>query len=254
MRVVVCRSRKVVAEGPLTGVLWIHGGGYAMGLPEVDVVFADLLCGDGSCVMVLPDYTRSVEAPYPAALMDCHLALSWMAENAEQLGIRRDQLFVGGESAGGGLTAALSLYERDEGGVDVAFQMPLYPMIDDRGITASSRGNDAPVWNSASNGFAWDLYLKGLGDEVSAFAAPARATDLTGLPPTCTYVGTLEPFHDETMDFARRLREAGVPTFTREYEGCYHAFDLVALRSRVAVAAHRFLLETFRFAQENYVS
>lgn len=151
-------------------------------------------------------HTLAAKAPYPAALEDCYLVLKWMKENAQELGINPNQLFVGGDSAGGGLTAAVCLYARDKGEVNIAYQMPLYPMLDDRMITASSQNNDAPVRNTASNEAAWALYLDGI-EEVPIYAAPSRADNLRNLPPACTYVGTIEPFHDETVDLVNRLRE-----------------------------------------------
>ena len=253
LRVLVCRARGKQPEKPVTGLLWIHGGGYAIGLPEQDCGFAALFTRDASCVAVLPDYTRSTEAPYPAALEDCYLTLRWIHENADELGIDRTQLFVGGDSAGGGLTAALCLYARDKGEVPIAFQMPLYPMLDDREITKSSKDNDAPVWNTGSNRAGWELYLKGIPkDEVPCYAAPARATDLNGLPPACTYVGTIEPFYDETVDYFSRLKEAGVDVHLKEFSGCFHAFDTIAPGSKPAKEAKAFLLDTFKYAQEHY--
>ena len=253
LRVLVRRSRKAQPKRAVTGLLWIHGGGYAIGLPEQDCRFSTLFTKDASCVAVLPDYTRSTEAPYPAALEDCYLTLRWMHKNAEDLGMDKTQLFVGGDSAGGGLTAALCLYARDKGEVPIAFQMPLYPMLDDREITKSSKNNDAPVWNTESNRAGWELYLKGIPkDEVPGYAAPARATDLNGLPPACTYVGTIEPFHDETVDYFSRLNAAGIHVHLKEFSGCFHAFDIVAPGSKAAKEARTFLLDTFKYAQEHY--
>ena len=256
MRALVCRSRKAEqADGsPATGLLWIHGGGYASGLPEQEVGFMKMLCSDASCVAVLPDYVRSMEKPYPAALEDCHTALSWMYANASELGIDRSQIFVGGDSAGGGLTAALSLYERDEGHLPIAFQMPLYPMIDDREITESSRDNDAPVWNTRSNSAAWKLYLGHLygTDGVPSHAAASRASDYSDLPPTLTYVGDVEPFRDETLAYVKALEEAGVPVQLRLYKGCYHGFDIMVPRAASSRQARAFLVETFRLAQKTY--
>ncbi|WP_297638937.1 alpha/beta hydrolase fold domain-containing protein, partial [uncultured Clostridium sp.] len=123
----------------VTGVLWLHGGGYSMGVPEQDENLYRELLKEEDCVIIAPEYTLSIEKPYPAALLDSYESLLWMKENAEELGIRENQLMVGGESAGGGLTAALTLYARDKGEVKIAFQMPLYPMIDDRMITESSK-------------------------------------------------------------------------------------------------------------------
>lgn len=270
LRVLVCRSKIATlvrepadadaGDGPAavrrgaTGLLWIHGGGYAIGIPEQDFSFADLFCSDGSCVAVMPDYRRSLDAPYPAALDDCVLALQWMHDNAADLGIDGRQLFVGGDSAGGGLTVATCLRARDEGTARVAFHMPLYPMIDDREITVSSQDNDAPVWNTASNREGWRLYLGGLAGspDVPAYAAPARASDVSGMPPCCTYVGTIEPFHDETVAYCKALEQAGVPVFFREFEGCFHAFDILAGGSASAKEAKAFLRQTFKHAQRTY--
>jgi len=250
LRVLICKS-KAGTKPNATGLLWIHGGGYAIGAPEQDFFFADPLTKDGSCVAVMPAYTLATKAPYPAALEDCYLVLKWMKENAQKLGINANQLFVGGDSAGGGLTASVCLYARDKGEVNIAYQMPLYPMLDDRMITASSQDNDAPVWNTASNKAAWELYLEGVED-VSIYAAPARAENLRDLPPTCTYVGTIEPFHDETVDFVNRLREQGVEVAFKEYEGCFHAFDLMGAGTKVGKDARAFLLENFQVAQRKF--
>ncbi|MBO5500713.1 MAG: alpha/beta hydrolase, partial [Clostridia bacterium] len=211
LRLCVCRPKKGLTN-QVPGLLWIHGGGYAMGVPEMDAMFVDRFMKAADCVAVLPDYRLSTEAPYPAALDDCWLALKWMKEHAQELGIQTDQLFVGGDSAGGGLCAALSLRARDTGEVSIAFQMPLYPMIDDRMATPSQQDNDAPVWNSKNNEAAWQMYLSGRrgAEDIPAWAAPAREEDLTGMPPTCTYVGTIEPFRDETIAYVEKMQASGV--------------------------------------------
>ncbi len=254
MRALICRSAKKDSGEPKTGLLWIHGGGYVCGLPEQEVGFMNNICSDGSTIAVLPDYRRSMQAPYPAALEDCHLALAWMQEHASELGINEHQFFIGGDSAGGGLTAALSLYERDEGHLPIAFQMPLYPMMDDRQITESSQNNDAPVWNTISNNLAWELYLGDLfgKKDVPSHAAAARERDLSGLPPTFTFVGSIEPFRDETISYVKGLEAAGVPVHFRLYEGCFHGFDIIAFTSRQAKEARAFQREIYAFAQKHY--
>lgn len=251
LRLVVCVPHNLKREVP--GLLWIHGGGYALGLPEQDVHFVKRFMEASDCVVVVPDYTKSVEKPYPAALEDCYLALKWMKENAEEYGIRKNQLFVGGDSAGGGLTAALSLYARDKGEVAIAFQMPLYPMIDDR-TTVTSINNDAPVWNTKSNNAAWKMYLGDLygTQDVPIYAAPGRAENLTGLPPTCSYVGTIEPFYAETVDYILRLKEAGVPVYFKRFKGCFHGFDIVSKKNSPVKEAVRFSSEVFAYAAQNY--
>lgn len=231
---------------PSAAVLWIHGGGYAVGSPEMSVGTARRLVDATGCVVVLPDYRLSVVEPYPAALDDCYDALVWLRDHAAGLGARDDQLAVGGESAGGGLAAATCLLARERGEVAVAFQVPLYPMIDDR-PTPSSTGSTAPVWSSVTNDAGWDAYLGPLRSSASvpATAAPARAEDLRGLPPVLTFVGDAEPFHDEVVTWTERLREAGVRVESRVYPGCFHAFDLMAPRARVSREATAFLVEGF---------
>jgi acetyl esterase/lipase len=241
--------RPVDQESDLPGVLWIHGGGYSSGIPEINGARFRRFIAARPAVIVSPDYRVSIEAPYPAALEDCYLTLRWMKDSAASQRILRDGVIVGGESAGGGLTAALSLLARDRGEVAISFQMPLYPMIDDR-ETASSRDNDAPVWNSTSNRAAWNLYLGDLAGsgEIPAYAAPARATDYHGLPPTFTFVGDIEPFHDETVAYVENLREAGVPVEFHVYPGAFHGFDGAAPRAELSRLASARLLAAYSAA------
>jgi len=227
--------------------------GYAIGAPEQDEGFIQRFIGESGAVVVSPDYTLSVDRPYPAALNDCYAALLWLRDNGGRYGMREDQIFVGGDSAGGGLAAALSLYARDRGEVNIAFQMLLYPMLDDR-LTESSRDNAAPVWNTESNENGWMLYLGDLygTDCVPAYAAPGRAKDYSGLPPACSFVGSLEPFRDETAAYIENLRKAGVTAEFKVFDGCFHAFDLICGKSQVGREAAAFLMESYRYAAGNY--
>jgi acetyl esterase/lipase len=240
------------SESPLPGVLFLHGGGYALGAPEMSGdVYASLI-ETRDCIVVAPDYRKSFDAPYPAAVNDCYATLLWMKEHAAELGIRDDQLIVMGQSAGGGLTAAVSLMARDRGDVRIAFQLPLYPMIDDRMTTDSARDNNAPVWSSKHNRVGWDLYLgEQAGGEVPKYAAPARETDFSNLPPTATFVGDLDPFRDETCQYVQGLRDAGVPVAFRLFERCYHAFDVLGANSTVGREAAAFLHEQFAHAVDD---
>ena len=249
----ICIYRPLVSSGAAAGILWMHGGGYAMGVPESSIGLIRKFIAESGCVVVAPDYRLSLDAPYPAALDDCHEALLWMKEHAGVLGIRDDQLMVGGESAGGGLAAAIALYERDLGGVKIAFQMLLYPMLDDRMTNESAKKNNAPVWDSDANRVAWGLYLGDLaGNDVPPYAAPARATDFTSLPPAVTFVGDLEPFRDETIIYVRDLRDAGVKVDFEIYSGCYHAFDRMNPYAEVSRKAIAFLMNSFKYAVGHY--
>lgn len=238
-----------------TGVLWLHGGGYAMELPEIDLAYARKVLAVSNSVVVLPDYRLSTEHQYPAALDDAYLALQWLQAHHETLGINPNQLFVAGDSAGGGLTAALTLYARDKGGIPIAFQMPLYPMLDDR-PTESSADNDAPVWNTKSNEQAWQLYLgdKYRAPDLEAYAAPARATDYRNLPPTYTFVGTIEPFYQETLTYIKHLQAAGVPAHCDVYDGWFHGVDIIAPKSAIAKQATAAWQNAFKQATEQYFS
>ena len=143
-----------------TGVLWLHGGGYAVGMKEmVHMSRAVGLVKRFGVVVLAPGYRLSLQSPYPAAMDDCYAALLYLKEHAAALGVRSDQIMVGGESAGGGLCAAVCIRARDTGEVNVAFQMPLYPMLDDRD-TETSRENHGRVWNTRRNHLAWRLYLR----------------------------------------------------------------------------------------------
>lgn len=231
-------------------MIWFHGGGYAIGSPESSDRIAKIFMTVTPCIVVSPDYQLSVQAPYPAALKDAILALTWVEQNAKNLGIDPKRLFVGGESAGGGLSAALCLYARDHGPSPIAFQMPLYPMLDDRMQTPSATNNEAPVWNSDSNFNAWQLYLgDSFGQEsVPYYAAPARATDLSGLPPLASFVGDLEPFYDEALNCYKALEATGQKVEYKVFKGCYHAFEQMSPKSQISHEAIDFMREAFSHA------
>ena len=252
LRILVVRCEEEREDEEVTGLLWLHDGGFAFGVPEQESMLVDMFCGDGSCVAVLPDYMKSTESPYPSALEDCYRVLLWMKDNAAELGINRDQIFVGGCGAGGGLTAALCLRARDMRDVRIAFQMPISPMLDDRMESESAKDNNAPVWNGRKNRVAWDLYLRDMKEEIPVYAAPGRETDLKGMPPACSIVGDLEPVKDETVLYFARMKKADVPVSLRVYHGCFHSFETTAVNTNVALNAQRYLLDSFRYAQKKY--
>lgn len=234
------------------GILWIHGGGYATGMAEMLFMGRALnLVRKYGAVVIAPAYRLSWEKPYPAALEDCYAALLYLKKHAQELRINKNQIMVGGESAGGGLTAALCMYARDKGEVNIAFQMPLYPMIDNED-TESSRDNHAPVWNTKRNHSAWKMYLKNVTGEVPPYAAPARQTDYANLPPAYTFVGDIEPFYEETLTFVENLKRAGVKAKVDVYPNCFHAFDMMVPFQKVSKkAVHRFE-KMYQYAAEHF--
>lgn len=240
-------------SAPATGVLWIHGGGYISGMKEmVYISCAVELVTHFGAVVVSPGYRLAPFSPYPAAIDDCYAALLYMKEHAAELGIREDQLMVGGESAGGGLCAAVCIRARDTGDVNVAFQMPLYPMLDDRD-TETSRDNHGRVWNTWKNHFGWRCYLRSADREtLPPYAAPARAENMAGLPPAYTFVSTGEPFYAETLEYIRRLNDCGIPAGVDVYETDMHAFDMMRPKDALSIEAARRFNESFAYAQTHY--
>lgn len=241
------------APADAAGVLWLHGGGYAVGMKEmVHMSRAVGLVKRFGAVVLAPGYRLSLQAPYPAALDDCYAALLYLKEQAAALGVRPDQLMVGGESAGGGLCAAVCIRARDTGEVNVAFQMPLYPMLDDRD-TETSRDNRGRVWNTRRNHLAWRLYLRGTDRaQLSTYAAPARLTDFAGLPPAYSFVADGEPFYAETVRYFGRLRAAGVPAELDVYHTDMHAFDMMQPHDAQSIAAAEAFEHRFANAQARY--
>ena len=210
-------------------VLWIHGGGMFLGSAATEDAFcADLAARLGVAVVAV-DYRLAPEHPHPAPLDDCRAALDWCAG-------RYSRLIVAGASAGGGLAAALCLATRDPAGPTIAGAHLLYPMLDDRHGTASAGElADTAVWNRRLADLAWRAYLG--GGTADAFAAPSRATDLTGFPPTYLEVGELDLFRDEDARFAERLADAGVPVRFELVPAAVHAFELIAPDAAISRAA-----------------
>lgn len=222
---------------PLTGstekpaLLWIHGGGYVMGSAgDTDQTLAHIAL-ETDCTVFSVDYRLAPEHAYPAALDDCFDCLLWLQKHANQLKIDPARIAIGGASAGAGLTAALALRARDEGTQQVLFQLLIYPMLDHRHRTPSSRAiQDPNLWNEQTNRLAWALYLGALTDhdEIPLYASASLAADLTNLPPAFVCVGDLDIFLDEDIDYAQRLLQAGVPTELHVYPGAIHGFDMLA--------------------------
>lgn len=211
-------------------ILYIHGGGYFSGKADLYEDWCRRLVRETGAVVAAIDYRKAPEAPYPAALDDCHAALRWLHESAGQLGIDKTRIAVEGVSAGGGLAAALALLVRDRGAFPIAFQLLDYPMLDDRtGRAGQIRMPFAGeyVWTYDGNAFGWEMLLGDAvgGDGVSPYAAPARAEALAGLPPAFIGVGALDPLMRENVDYAMGLIAAGVPTQLVVYPGAYHGFD-----------------------------
>jgi acetyl esterase/lipase len=215
-------------DGPLPCVVWMHGGGYVFGSAALDDARFDRWAPLLGCVGVSVEYRLAPDTPYPGPLHDCYAALTWVHAHADELGVDPARIGIGGQSAGGGLAAALALLARDRGEVPVAFQCLVYPMIDDR-LENASHEWPVPIWPPGANRFGWKAYLGDLlGGDVPAYAAAARADVVGGLPPTLVVVGALDGFVDEDVHYALRLNRAGVPTELHVYPGACHGFEGIA--------------------------
>jgi len=210
-------------------ILWIHGGGFLYGHPDQDDAWCENIVGATGCIVASVDYRLAPEYPFPAGVEDVYVALEWLVNTSTKLGIEADRIAIAGASAGGGIAAAVALMARDRGGPHLAFQMPLYACLDDRHMTPSSTLiNDERIWNRANSRKGWQLYLANqVENEISYYATPARAADLTGLPPAYMMVGQLDIVRDENIEYATRLMQAGIPTELHVYAGAFHSFEQI---------------------------
>ncbi|MEE4022305.1 alpha/beta hydrolase [Gordonia sp. PKS22-38] len=227
-------------------LVWVHGGGYVIGRAQQDDARCRHFSRELGAVVVSVDYRLAPEDPFPAALDDCHEALS-LARELD--GVDSSRIVIGGASAGGGLAAQLALRIRDLGEPTPLLQLLVYPMLDDR------TGADGPsametslrIWNSRSNRFGWQSYL---GDATPEVVAPARRDDLDDLAPAWIGVGSLDLFHDEDLAYAERLRDVGVDCDVEVIPGAYHAFDLLLTSAPVSKEFVRMQVDAVRKAFE----
>jgi acetyl esterase/lipase len=221
------RPPGVTGTGP--GMVWIHGGGYVIGTAAQDDAICRRFARDLGITVAAVEYRLAPEYPYPIPLEDCYSALTWLAGLPA---VDPARVVIGGASAGGGLAAALALLARDRDDVDVAAQVLVYPMLDDRSATAEGiDGSNHRLWSQSSNRYGWSSYL---GDSDPNVAVPARRDDLGGLPPAWLGVGTLDLFHDEDVAYAERLRAAGVSCELEVVQGAFHGFDGIVPKASVS--------------------
>ena len=218
-------------DGPLPGILEVHGGGFMLGSIEMTDRWCQLIAAKVGVVVVSVEYRLAPEHPFPAGVEDCYAALCWLASNADSLGVDTARIAISGQSAGGGLSAGTTLMARDRGGPALALQLLEVPELDDRLDTPSMLAfADTPLWNRPNAVWSWKHYLgpdHAPGDPVSPYAAPARAEDLRGLP--ATYISTMQydPLRDEGLRYGMRLMEAGVTVEMHSYAGTFHGSAMV---------------------------
>ncbi len=227
IRLRIYTPQSISAPAPV--LIWLHGGGYVIGKPEMDDRSCAQYARELGAVVVSVDYRCAPQHPFPAGLDDSYAALKWVAAHAQRLGVDARRMAVGGASAGGGLAAALIQLAYDRQEIKPVFQLLVYPMLDDRTIGRADIDDSHNVtWNHKSNRFGWESYL-GMtcgAAAAPAYAVPARREDLSGLPPAWIGVGSLDIFLDEDSAYAQRLQECGVECEMKVVPGAFHGFDV----------------------------
>ena len=245
------------APRPLPAILHIHGGGFVAGSAASLEPVLQAIAHAQRCAIVSVEYRLAPETPAPGALEDCYAALLWLASEASVIGVDRRRIGVMGESAGGGLAAALALLTRDRGELDLAFQHLIYPMLDDRTAALDDPHPIAGeyIWTPLNNRFGWTAHLgyEPGREGVPPYFAPSRATSLRNLPPAYIATGALDLFVEEDIEYARRLIRDGVPCELHVYPGAFHGFDLAPVSEGVAHNARRDSADALRRALQRSV-
>lgn len=225
------------ADAPGSAVLYIHGGGMILGTMELYDKTVKRYVSASGVPMLSVDYRVAPEHPHPVPVEDSYAGLRWLVDHAVELGVDPGRIAVMGDSAGGGIAAGVALMARDWGGPALARQILIYPMLDDRTVEVDADIAPFATWTYDDNITGWGALLGDAArtDGVPPYAAPARATDLVGLPPAYLDVGELDAFRDEDIVYARRLSAAGVSTELHVHPGCPHAFEAFAPAADVSV-------------------
>ena len=213
-------------RGARANTIWLHGGGFVMGDLETEHPWAVRIANGSGAVVITVDYRLAPEHRFPAALDDAYAALTWTAGHAAELGIDTGRIAAGGHAAGAGLAAAVALRARDQQGPQIRYQLLNQPELDDRQQTWSARNfTDTPFMTRDKVAASWRHYLGSAA--ASPYAAPARADDLSGLPPAYITSAEFDPNRDEAIGYAQRLLQAGVPAELHQWPGTFHGSQAI---------------------------
>lgn len=212
-------------EGPFPALVFFHGGGWVIcTLDTHDGQCRSLVNGAG-CVVVSVDYRLAPEHKFPAAPEDCYAATKWVAEHAAEINGDASRLAIGGDSAGGNLTAVVAQMARDQGGPRLVFQLMIYPATNFTAQTISIQEN-GDGYGLTVEDMDWfsNHYLNNEEDRLNPLASPALAKDLSNLPPALIITAEYDPLRDEGEEYGRLLQAAGVPVTISRYDGVIHGF------------------------------
>ncbi|MFJ2606404.1 alpha/beta hydrolase [Streptomyces sp. NPDC091279] len=249
LSLLICRPTAPRTAGPLPVVYYVHGGGMIVGTNRSGVTVPLAWAKERDAVVVSVAYRLAPEHPDPAPIEDAYAGLLWTAEHAAELGADAGRILVAGTSAGGGLCAGLTLLARDRRGPALIGQVLLSPMLDDRNDTPSAlQMTGLDIWDRSANHTGWTALLgdRRGGPDVSPYTAPARATDLSGLPPAFLDVGSAETFRDETVAYASRIWQAGGVAELHVWPGGFHGFESSAPQAALSQTARRAQTEWVR--------
>ncbi|HPC07156.1 MAG TPA: alpha/beta hydrolase, partial [Anaerolineaceae bacterium] len=221
-------------DRPAACLVYYHGGGFVLGSNPLQERLFLRIAEEVPFVLVMPDYRLAPDHPFPAGVEDCYATLLWVARYASRIGIDRSRIAVAGDSAGGGLAAAVAQMARDKKGPAICLQILLYPVTDCSMTTESANlFTDTPVWNSLANRKMWEVYLNGWEGPVSPYASPMHAGSLASLPPAYVETAEFDPLHDEGIEYARRMVAEGVEVTLHETKRTVHGYDIIKMNEIV---------------------
>ncbi|HQP08990.1 MAG TPA: alpha/beta hydrolase [Anaerolineaceae bacterium] len=221
-------------DRPAACLVYYHGGGFVLGNNPLQERLFLRIAENVPFVLVMPGYRLAPDHPFPAGVEDCYATLLWVARYASRIGIDRSRIAVAGDSAGGGLAAAVTQMARDKKGPAICLQILLYPVTDCSMTTESANlFTDTPVWNSVANRKMWEFYLNGWEGPASPYASPMHAGSLAGLPPAYVETAEFDPLHDEGIEYARRMVAEGVEVTLHETKRTVHGYDIIKMNEIV---------------------
>lgn len=227
IEVLVFKPRNVQANAPC--LVYCHGGGFFIEAAQIHKKMMFEYAEKANCIVVFPHYRVSLKNPFPTSLEDCYAALKWTNNNVESLGIDKDKIAIGGDSAGGNLASCVAQMALDRQEINLCFQLLVYPVCDHTLSTKSMQEfQDTPLWNAPSSKLMWDVYLKGKDrNNLPKYVSPLQRTDLKGLPPTYIETAEFDCLRDEAILYAQKLADTNIEVELNQTKGTIHAYDII---------------------------
>lgn len=231
IEILVIKPRNIQGKAPC--LVYCHGGGFFIEAAQVHKKMMFEYAEKANCIIVFPHYRVSLNNPFPTSLEDCYAAIKWTNDNAAMLGIDKNKIAIGGDSAGGNLAACVAQMALDRQEINLCFQLLVYPVCDHTLSTVSMQVfQDTPLWNAPSSKLMWDVYLKGKEiNNLPKYVSPLQRTDLNGLPPTYLETAEFDCLRDEGLLYAQKLKDSNVQVELNQTKGTIHAYDIIETSS-----------------------